>query len=222
MIRPDFRWGVLKIKNGTPYKWQLTTAKVKRDYAYYVVYFYKNDSTYFANVVDAAVVSGNQNVTMPEMTKYSTFLTQLLLMEIKENPDVSKDDYWQQDVEEIFSQSFFEALYYKDMSNLIKSFKVKSPVFKFNRKFEQELLKLMRIVLLDGDERYEALDYIKKLPKTVMSKDAVQILEKNIRSFVNKRLEEEEESDYYYEGDGDTSDTSGSDNGFLDGATIDD
>ena len=209
LVKADFRWGVLSIKNESPYKWQFKAEKVKKGYAYYLVYFYKDSETYYSNVIDAEVVSGNQSVTMPSLTKYSTFLSQLLLLEMRDNPEVVNDKYWRQDIEEIFSRPFFEAMDYKDMANLIKTFKQKNPIFKFNRKFEQELLKLMKIVLLDSDARYEALDYVKKLPKQIVNDDARDILTKNIRSFVNKRLEEEEEEDYYYDQDGNFSDESG-------------
>lgn len=162
----------------TKFRWESESRSLPADLDTYWVAYFDARGNYALRAIDQKTVSGNDTVSLGEITPYETFVSIMLLTQQVSTANRFDKPVTRQTVIDLFSPLFFEAINYAYPPNLVDNFNPKEPQFKFNRKLENDFLAILALYVTD---KKEALNYLETHKQTLpMSEGAYNILRLNI------------------------------------------
>ena len=174
---PDYTWTKLAFDSDRNL-WRIDSVKLKRAYPLYLVKVVANKNKYLFKLVEDTAVSGNQSLSLNEITPFDTFLASLYLSDVAANSALS-DTTRVKDFERVFDYTFFTALNPSLPDNKIEKYDEIDPQFTLQSTLMTELLK---IYALARSDKTEAISYVEKSKLKELSSDAKKVLQNNIRS----------------------------------------
>jgi hypothetical protein len=177
LIKEDHYWTKIDFDQ-SKFRWKCKSTKIAYNFPFYLIRFWVDSDKYYFKIIEEDFVSKNKVVNLSDVTVYDTFVAILYLLDYEHNSGSIIDTVSFADISNIYNQKFFSEIKYRLPENKVKKFKDKEPVFLFDREYEKELLKTLR--LIKGKDLKEAKLFVNNQLSKFLSKKAKEILIKNI------------------------------------------
>ena len=160
-----------------------TTKQVSRDYDYYLVAIYANESDYQMKVFSNEVVSKNKTLNLEKISQLDTFRSLIFIQAFRSN-SIDLDVY--NGLNQLFDQQFFNSLQYSFGSFDLKLFNKKKPQFKYVDTLISECVFILELAFID---KQEAIDYVTQNEKKLLKKSQQDLLISSIKMMKTANVE---------------------------------
>ncbi len=170
-----------KDASGNAWIWSGRATKLKDENQQFLVQVYTEKDKYALYYLDHDSISGNAVISIDNISAYDSFIATLVITDLVRVDYSLSEAIPYSTFTSLFTQEFFDNISYSPAPNSISTFRIKTPIFEFNRKLEKTLIDI--VDMLHNTDKEETENYIRKNTWDWMSKKAQKELVAGINTY---------------------------------------